>query len=61
MNARFFESFEGSGLGVGEAGLNAAFGKNPPSASSLHQEEFNSAFADAVTNGGDLLAFFGKP
>ena len=61
MNSRLFESLEGSGLGVGEAGLNAAFGENPASAASLHQEEFDAASADTVTNGGDLLASFGKP
>jgi len=61
MNASLFKSLEGSGLRVRKAGLNAAFGENPASAAGLHQQEFDAAFTDAVTNSGDLLPFFRKP
>ncbi len=61
MDTSLFKSLEGSGLGVGEAGFNAAFGENPTSAAGLNQQEFDAPSADAVTNGGDLLASFRKP
>ena len=61
MNASLFKSLEGSGLCVRKAGLNAAFGENPASTAGLHQQEFDAAFTDAVTNSGDLLPFFRKP
>jgi hypothetical protein len=60
MNAGFFKSFQGRRLGVREAAFNAAFGKNPTSATRLHQQEFYAAFAHAVANCGDLLASFRK-
>ena len=61
MNASLFKSLEGSGLGVREAGFDAAFGENPTSAASLNQQEFEAASANAITHGGDLLASFRKP
>ena len=61
MNASLFKSLEGSGLGVREAGFDAAFGEDPASAPGLNQQKFDAAPADTVTNGGDLLAFFRKP
>jgi hypothetical protein len=61
MNAGLFKSLEGSGLGVREAGFDAAFGENPTSAASLNQQEFEAASANAITHGGDLLASFRKP
>ena len=61
MNTSLFKSLQGSGLGVREAGFDAAFGEDPASAPGLNQQEFDAAPADAVTNGGDLLASFPKP
>jgi hypothetical protein len=61
MNACLFKSLEGGGLGVRKTGFNAPFGKNPASAASLNQQKFDAAFANAVTNGSDLLAPFRKP
>jgi hypothetical protein len=61
MNPSFFKGLEGSRLGVCEARFNPAFGENPSSASGLNQQEFDAAFSDAVTNGGDLLPLFRKP
>jgi hypothetical protein len=61
MNPSLFKSLEGSGLGVSEAGFDAAFGKNPTSTTGLHQQEFDATSADAVAHGGDLLASLRKP
>lgn len=61
MNPSLFKSLEGSGLGVGEAGFNTAFGENPTTAAGLNQQEFDAAFTDPITNGGDLLPFLRKP
>ncbi len=57
MNASLFKRFEGRGLGMREAGFGSAFGENPAPAAGLDEQEFQAAFADAVANGGDLLAF----
>lgn len=56
MNAGFFECFERGRFGVSVAGFDSTFGENPASASGLYQEKFEMAAADAVANGGDLLA-----
>jgi hypothetical protein len=61
MNASLFESLESGGLGVGEAAFDPSLGENPASAAGLDQQEFNATSAHAVTDGGDLLAFFQKP
>jgi hypothetical protein len=61
MNARLFKSLEGRGLSVCESRFDAAFGEDPTSAAGLNQQKFDAAFADAVTNGGDLLPFLRKP
>ncbi|MGB8012222.1 MAG: hypothetical protein WCF68_11445 [Terriglobales bacterium] len=37
VNASLFKSFEGSGLSVGKARFDAAFGENPTSAAGLNQ------------------------
>jgi hypothetical protein len=58
VNASLLKSLEGSGLGTRKAGFHAAFGKNPTSAASLHQQEFDAASANAVANGGNQLATF---
>jgi hypothetical protein len=61
VDARLFKSLEGSGLGMRKAGFHAAFWKNPTSAASLHQQEFDAASANAVANGGNQLASFRQP
>jgi hypothetical protein len=61
VDARLFKSLEGSGLRMRKAGFHAAFGKNPTSAASLHQQEFDAASANAVANGGNQLASFRQP
>jgi hypothetical protein len=61
MNAGLLKGLHGSGLGVGQARLNASFGKDPPSAASLNQQKFNAVFADTVTNRSDLLPSLQKP
>jgi len=61
MNARLFKSLKRGGVGAGKAGLDAAFGEYPTPAAGLHQQELNTACADAVTNGGNLLASFRRP
>jgi hypothetical protein len=55
MNPSFFKSLQGSGLRGRKAWFHAAFRKNPPSAAGLNQQEFNAAFAHAVTDCGNLL------
>jgi len=55
MDSGFLESLKGSGLGVSQSGLSAAFRKSPASTTaSLYQKEFDGAAADAVADGGDL-------
>jgi len=61
VNASLFNRFESCGLGVGQAGFDAAFRENPTSVAGLNQEEFDAGFLDTITNGGDLLASFRKP
>jgi hypothetical protein len=61
MNTGLFDCLECRGLSLCEISLNAAFGESPAPTSRLYQQEFDVAFADAVTNGGDLPAFFGLP
>jgi hypothetical protein len=61
MNPGLFKSLERSRLGASKAGFNSAFREDPTSAAGLHQQEFDAAFADAVTNGSDLLALSQKP
>lgn len=56
MNAGFLECFEGSGLGLRKARLDAPFGENPAATASLYQQELQTAAADAVADSGDLLA-----
>jgi len=56
VDASLFEGLKGRGLGLGEAGLDATFGKDPASAAGSNEEEFNSASAGAVADGRDLLA-----
>ena len=58
MNASLFNRLDGSGLGLRESRLDAAFGENPASTAGLNQQKFDTAFAHAITNGGDLLSFF---
>jgi hypothetical protein len=60
MNARFFKRLKGCGLSAREARFDSAFGENPTPAASLNQQKLNAAFAEAVTNGGDLRAYFQK-
>jgi len=61
VNASLFKGLDGSGLRMRKAGFHAAFGKNPPSAASLHQQEFDAPSANVVANGGDQLASFRQP
>jgi hypothetical protein len=61
MNTGLFDCLECRGLSLCEISLNAAFGESPAPTSRLYQQEFDVAFADAVTNGGDLPAFLGLP
>lgn len=58
VHTGFLEGFQGSGLGMGKTGLDAALGKRPTSATSLHQQKLNAVGPYAVTHGRDLLAFF---
>ena len=60
VNARLFKGLERSRLGVGEAGFDAAFGKNPTPAASLHQQKFDTSAADTITNRGHFLSPFRK-
>ena len=56
MNSGFFESLEGSSLGVGQSRFSAAFGESPASiATRPHQEKFDLSAADAVADSGYLL------
>ena len=57
MNTGFFKRFEGCRLGLCKAGFDSAFGENPAAIASLDEEELETPIADAVTNGGNLLAF----
>jgi hypothetical protein len=61
MNPGFFKSFKGSGLRMRHAGFNAAFRKNPPPPTGLHQQELNAALSHAIANRSDLLACFREP
>ena len=61
MNARLFNGLKCAGLRAGKARFDAAFGEYPTPAAGLDQQELDAVCADAVTNGGDLLAFFRKP
>ncbi len=61
MNASLFKGLESGRLGVREFGFNPTFWENPTSAASLNQQEFDAAFANAITNGSDLLAALRKP
>jgi hypothetical protein len=60
MNARLFKSLKRGGLRAGKAGLNAPFGEYPAPAAGLDQQELDTVRADAITNGGDLLASLRK-
>lgn len=61
MHTSLFKSLERSRLCVRESAFNATLRENPTPAASLNQQEFDAAFAHAVTNGGHLLASFRKP
>jgi hypothetical protein len=61
MNASFFKSLQGRGLGVSKTGFSTAFGKNPASAASLNQQKFNATLANAIADRGDLLPSLRKP
>jgi len=61
MNAGLFKSFKCGGLRAGEAGLDTALGEYPTPTAGLYQQKLDTTCADAVTNGGDLLASFRTP
>lgn len=61
VNASLFKRLERGGLRGCKAGFHATFGENPTPAAGLNQQKFDAAFADAVTNRGDLSASSRKP
>ena len=61
MNPGLFEGFKGRCLRVCESGLDATFGKNPPSLASLDQQEFDPAAADPVTHRSHLFTLTKLP
>jgi len=57
MNPRLLEGFNRRCLGIGEAGLRAAFGKCPaPAAAGLDQQKLDKTPPDPVANCSNLLA-----
>ena len=56
MNASFFEGLQRSGLRMGQAGLDAAFGKDPAASTGLHKQKLDATASHAVADGGNLFA-----
>ena len=56
VDPSLFERLQSRCLSVGQPRLRAAFGKDPASAASLHQEKFYCPTAYPVTDRRDLLA-----
>src|SRR5579862_688612 len=56
VNSSLFESFESGRLGMGQARLGAALGKNPTPFASLHQQELDALPAHAEADRCYFLA-----
>ena len=61
MNTGLLKRLERRGLRLGETRFDSALRENPPPAAALHQQELQPFNSNAITNGGNLLAFIPPP